>query len=87
MMTPRRALVPDVAHHRRDGRHGLGAAHQVAEWPSGPTQPAAEVWPTIQTHEIADLAIERALGGKKILVSTGGALVEAAELRAEEVSA
>ncbi len=30
-----------------------------------------------QTHEIADLAIERALGGKKILVSTGGALVQA----------
>ena len=40
-----------------------------------------------QTHEIADLAIERALGGKKILVSTGGALVQAAELLADERSA
>ncbi len=32
-----------------------------------------------QTHEVADVAIERALGGRKITISTEGALVEAAE--------
>jgi integrase len=40
-----------------------------------------------QTHEVADLAIERALGGKKILVTSGGSPVEAAELLIEEVGA
>ncbi len=40
-----------------------------------------------QTHEVADLAIERALGGKRILVSTEGAPVEAAELLVDEASA
>ena len=39
-----------------------------------------------QTHEVADLAIERALGGKKVLVTAGGSLMEAAELLVEDVS-
>ena len=39
-----------------------------------------------QTHEVADLAIDRALGGKQILTSTGVALVEAAVLLPDELS-
>lgn len=40
-----------------------------------------------QTHEVADLAIERALGGKQILTSTGSRAVEAAVLLPDELSA
>jgi integrase len=37
-----------------------------------------------QTHEIADLAIDRALGGRKVVTATGGDSVEAAVLVLEE---
>jgi len=40
-----------------------------------------------QTHEVADRAIERALGGKQILMPMGGAGVEAAEVLTEDVPA
>lgn len=39
-----------------------------------------------QTHEVADRAIERALGGKMVLLSAGGTPVQAAELLVEDVS-
>ena len=37
-----------------------------------------------QTHEIADLAIDRALGDRKVVTATGGDSVEAAVLVLEE---
>jgi integrase len=37
-----------------------------------------------QTHEVADLAIERALGGRRVVTATRRGSVEAAELIAEE---
>ncbi len=40
-----------------------------------------------QTHEVADVAIERALGGRKITIAAGRALVEAAEWLADPASA
>jgi len=40
-----------------------------------------------QTHKVADLAIDQALGGKQILTSTGTAAVEAAVLLPDELSA
>ena len=40
-----------------------------------------------QTHEVADLAIDRALGGKQIVTSTGTAALEAAVLLPDELSA
>jgi integrase len=40
-----------------------------------------------QTHEIADLAIERALGGRRVVTATRRGSIEAAELLPEEESA
>jgi integrase len=40
-----------------------------------------------QTHEVADLAIERALGGRRVVTATKRGSVEAAELLAEEATA
>ena len=40
-----------------------------------------------QTHEVPDFAIDRALGGKQILMSTGTAAVEAAVLLSDDLSA
>jgi integrase len=40
-----------------------------------------------QTHEVADIAIQRALGGRKVVTATRPGSVQAAELLAEEESA
>lgn len=40
-----------------------------------------------QTHEVADLAIERALGGRRVVTATRRGSIEAAELLPEEESA
>ena len=40
-----------------------------------------------QTHEVADLAIERALGGRRVVAATRRGSIEAAELLPEEASA
>ena len=40
-----------------------------------------------QTHEVADLAIERALGGRKVVTATRQGSMQAAEFLADEESA